>query len=58
MTKSPAISALDLVTLRASQTHQETMTHSIELAQHLDMLGYTRVWYPEHHNVDLFSRKG
>lgn len=55
MSKIPAISVLDLVTLRASQTHREAMMHAIDLARHVDRLAYKRIWYAEHHNVDLFT---
>jgi luciferase family oxidoreductase group 1 len=53
--KTPIISALDLGAVRQGQTPSEAIRRSVELAQHLEKLGYHRFWVPEHHNVALFA---
>ncbi len=53
--KTPIISALDLVAVRQGKTPSEAIARSVELAQHVEKLGYHRFWVPEHHNVALFA---
>jgi luciferase family oxidoreductase group 1 len=46
-----ALSALDLVPLVEGGTSVEAMRGVVELARALDGLGFTRLWYAEHHNM-------
>ena len=46
-----SLSALDLVPLVTGGTSSAALRSSAELAQALDRLGYTRLWYAEHHNM-------
>jgi luciferase family oxidoreductase group 1 len=48
MTALP-LSVLDLVPLAGGSG--PALRHSLELAAHVDALGYTRLWYAEHHNL-------
>ncbi|MDW5289609.1 LLM class flavin-dependent oxidoreductase [Formosa sp. PL04] len=45
-------SVLDLVPVLKGHTHLESMQNSLNLAQHVERLGYTRFWISEHHNMD------
>jgi alkanesulfonate monooxygenase SsuD/methylene tetrahydromethanopterin reductase-like flavin-dependent oxidoreductase (luciferase family) len=47
----PIISALDLVAVRQGKTPSEAIARSVELAQHIEKLGYHRFWAPEHRDV-------
>jgi luciferase family oxidoreductase group 1 len=51
--KTPAIpfSVLDLATVTEGATLKETFAKSLELAQHVEKLGYNRYWLSEHHNM-------
>lgn len=44
-------SVLDLATVAQGQTPADTFKHSLELARHVEKLGYTRYWFAEHHNM-------
>jgi luciferase family oxidoreductase group 1 len=44
-------SVLDLATVTEGATFKETFAKSLELAQHVEKLGYTRYWLSEHHNM-------
>jgi luciferase family oxidoreductase group 1 len=46
-----AISVLDLVGMRAGETAGSAIACSVELAQHVERLGYTRYWLAEHHSI-------
>src|SRR5450432_4116147 len=46
-----ALSALDLVPLVEGGTSVESMRGVVQLARALDGLGFTRLWYAEHHNM-------
>ena len=48
---SPALSVLDLVTVRSDQTSGDALAASRSLAQVADELGYRRYWVAEHHNM-------
>ena len=48
---SPALSVLDLVTVRSDQTTGDALAASRSLAQVADELGYRRYWVAEHHNM-------
>ena len=45
------ISVLDLATVTEGSTPAETFAKSLELARHVEKLGYTRYWLSEHHNM-------
>lgn len=51
--KIPSIpySVLDLATVTEGATFKETFARSLELAQHVEKLGYMRYWLSEHHNM-------
>jgi len=46
------ISALDLVPVRHDKGPAESLRNSLDLAQHVEQLGYNRFWVAEHHNMD------
>ena len=46
-----SISALDLVPLGQGGTSVAALRNAAELARAVDRLGYTRLWYAEHHNM-------
>jgi len=44
-------SVLDLATVTEGAMLKETFAKSLELAQHVEKLGYNRYWLSEHHNM-------
>ncbi|KPW95671.1 Luciferase family protein [Pseudomonas syringae pv. coryli] len=46
------ISTLDLVPVRHDKGPAESLRNSLNLAQHVEKLGYNRFWVAEHHNMD------
>ncbi len=44
-------SVLDLSPLSAGSTGAQALRNSVDLARHVDGLGYTRYWVSEHHNL-------
>src|SRR5450755_3002530 len=46
-----AISVLDLVGKRAGESVGSAIARSVELAQHVEKLGYKRYWLAEHHSI-------
>jgi luciferase family oxidoreductase group 1 len=46
-----AFSVLDLATVVEGKTPADTFNSSVELAQLVENLGYTRYWFAEHHNM-------
>jgi len=46
------ISTLDLVPVRADSGPAQSLHNSLDLAQHVERLGYNRFWVAEHHNMD------
>ncbi|GAC1372727.1 MAG: LLM class flavin-dependent oxidoreductase [Aquirhabdus sp.] len=46
-----AFSMLDLVPVCVDGTIQQALHNSLNLAQHLEALGFTRFWLAEHHNM-------
>lgn len=46
-----AFSMLDLVPVRIDGTIAQALHNSLDLAQHLEKLGFTRFWLAEHHNM-------
>lgn len=45
------LSALDLMNMGQQETTAEKFSRTIELAKHLDKLGYRRMWFAEHHGI-------
>ncbi len=50
MTNVP-LSILDLAAVGPSETIADSFAGSVRLAQAAERLGYTRIWYAEHHNI-------
>ncbi len=46
------ISVLDLVSMRQGETAGSAIGRSVDLAQHVEKLGYTRYWLAEHHSIE------
>jgi luciferase family oxidoreductase group 1 len=46
-----AISVLDLVGMRPGESAGSAVARSVELAQHVEQLGYKRYWLAEHHSI-------
>jgi luciferase family oxidoreductase group 1 len=51
MEKELAVSVLDLVGMRAGESAGSAIARSVELAQHVERLGYKRYWLAEHHSI-------
>jgi luciferase family oxidoreductase group 1 len=49
------LSILDLVPLANGMTSGQAVAQSLDLARHADALGYTRLWYAEHHNMPAIA---
>src|SRR5690606_31406319 len=47
---APALSILDLATVGPGEDPGQGLQHCVELAQTAERLGFSRVWYAEHHN--------
>jgi luciferase family oxidoreductase group 1 len=45
------LSVLDLAPVPAGATAAEALGHSVELAHHVERLGFNRLWVAEHHNM-------
>lgn len=45
------LSVLDLAPIKQGKSIQETFQDSLDLAQHVESLGYERFWLAEHHNM-------
>lgn len=43
------LSLVDLSTVIPGQTRHQTLMNSIQVAQHIERLGFKRVWFAEHH---------
>jgi luciferase family oxidoreductase group 1 len=46
-----AVSVLDLVGMRAGEAAGSAISRSVNLAQHVERLGYRRYWLAEHHSI-------
>ena len=46
-----AVSVLDLVGMRASESAGSAIARSVNLAQHVEQWGYKRYWLAEHHSI-------
>jgi luciferase family oxidoreductase group 1 len=51
MDKGLAVSVLDLVGMRASESAGSAIARSVNLAQHVEQWGYQRYWLAEHHSI-------
>jgi luciferase family oxidoreductase group 1 len=49
------ISVLDQSPVPDGSTPAQALANSLSLAKHVDALGYTRLWYSEHHSMDLLA---
>src|SRR6478752_4813106 len=47
-----AISVLDLVGMRAGEVVGHAISRTVDLAQHVERLGYKRYWLAEHHSIE------
>src|SRR4029078_8229661 len=48
---TPPLSILDLAIVGEHQTVRESLDATVVLARHAEELGFTRIWYAEHHNM-------
>ena len=56
MSKHPLpLSVLDLVPITAGSSSGDAMRASLALARAVDRMGYTRLWYAEHHNFPMIA---
>src|SRR5579875_2139056 len=49
------LSVLDQSPVPAGATPADALANSLDLAKHVDALGYARLWYSEHHAMDLLA---
>ncbi len=49
------LSILDLAIVGPGQTPADALANSVALAQRAEACGYRRVWYAEHHNMDMIA---
>jgi luciferase family oxidoreductase group 1 len=49
------LSILDLAFVGPRQTARDSFIGSVALAQRAEQVGYTRVWYAEHHNIPTIA---
>src|SRR5450755_3479994 len=52
MNNGLAVSVLDLVGMRTGEHAGSAIARSVDLAQHVEKLGYKRYWLAEHHSID------
>lgn len=55
MSEGLRLSVLDQSPVPAGETPGQALANSLDLAKHVDALGYTRLWYSEHHAMDLLA---
>jgi luciferase family oxidoreductase group 1 len=53
--RSLRLSVLDQSPVPDGFSPTDALNNSLSLAQHVDQLGYTRLWYSEHHAMDLLA---
>ena len=46
-----SVSVLDLVAMRPEESAHSAIARSVDLAQHVEQLGYKRYWLAEHHSI-------
>ena len=51
MTERAHLSVLDFCTIYKGETPAQSIARSVQLAQEAEKLGYSRMWYTEHHNM-------
>ena len=51
MTSRIPLSVIDFCTIYPGESPGTSMARSVELAQSAEELGYSRIWYSEHHNM-------
>ena len=51
MSNRLVVSVLDLVGMRAGESAGSAIARSVNLAQHVEQLGYKRYWLAEHHSI-------
>ncbi|GGH66796.1 LLM class flavin-dependent oxidoreductase [Rothia aerolata] len=51
----PKLSILDFATIFDGETPKDSFKRSVELAQHAEKLGFERIWYAEHHNMNSIA---
>jgi len=49
--QSLAVSVLDLIAMQAGEPAGSAIARSVELARHVEQLGYKRYWVAEHHSI-------
>lgn len=49
------LSALELVTVGKGSNHTQAIQRAVEGAQHIEKLGYERLWLAEHHNMPYIA---
>jgi alkanesulfonate monooxygenase SsuD/methylene tetrahydromethanopterin reductase-like flavin-dependent oxidoreductase (luciferase family) len=52
MTNGLPVSVLDLVGMHTGESAGSAIARSVDLAQHVERLGYTRFWLAEHHSIE------
>lgn len=52
MSNGLAVSVLDLVAMRPGESAGSAIRRSVEVAQHVERLGYRRFWLAEHHSIE------
>lgn len=52
MDQGLAVSVLDLVGMRTGEPAGNAIARSVDLARHVERLGYTRFWLAEHHSIE------
>jgi luciferase family oxidoreductase group 1 len=52
MTNGLAVSVLDLVSMHPGEPAGSAIARSVDLARHVERLGYTRFWLAEHHSIE------
>lgn len=45
------LSALELATVTKGSNHSQAIQRAVDGAQHIEKLGFTRIWLAEHHNM-------
>ncbi|MDN7243183.1 LLM class flavin-dependent oxidoreductase [Planococcus sp. N028] len=53
--KSLPVSVLDLVPVREGHTTKEALQDMVDIAKHVETLGYRRFWLSEHHNTPTLA---
>src|SRR5580704_13103362 len=52
MTSGFPVSVLDLVSMRPQESAGSAIARSVELARHVEQLGFKRYWLAEHHSIE------